>query len=391
MSVRKVIMGNHAVSHAVKLSRVQVVSAYPITPQTQIVEMLSEMCANHELDARFLKVESEHSALAALIGASSVGVRSFTATSAQGLALMHELIPWSAGARLPLVMANVNRAMAPGWSIWSDQLDSLSQRDTGWLQLYCESNQEILDLTILAFRLAETIAMPVMVVYDAFVLSHTSEPVSIPEQKEVDAFLPPRDPWARLDPGNPVAFSGLTSPEYYFEFRTMMHRAQEKALTLLPEIGAEFEGCFHRRYEAVEPVACDDAERIMVSVGAATSTARIAVEELRSRGEKVGLLKIRLFRPFPVNEVRSVLSGVERVAVVDRNLSPGCGGIFAQEVRAALYPTEKPPAVFSYVAGLGGREITVADFMDIFSDARQRDPGDGGPRFLGLKEEVLHV
>ena len=210
--MRHVLEGSHAVSEAVRLARTQVISAYPITPQTHIVEQLSEYCANGTLDARFLRVESEHSAMAALIGAASSGVRTFTATSSQGLALMHELLHWASGARLPIVMAQVNRALAPGWNIWADQTDSLAQRDTGWIQLYCENGQEVLDTTIQAFRLAEWVNLPVMVNLDAFFLSHTYEPVDVPDQKSVDKFLPPYKPRFQLDLANPCAFNQLAPP-----------------------------------------------------------------------------------------------------------------------------------------------------------------------------------
>jgi len=391
MSERKVIMGNHAVSYGVKLARVQVISAYPITPQTQVVEMLSEMCANGELAAKFLKVESEHSALAAIIGAATLGVRTFTATSAQGLALMHELIHWSAGSRLPLVMADVNRAMAPGWSIWPDQLDALSQRDTGWLQIYCESNQEILDLTILAYRLAEAISMPTMVVYDAFVLSHTSEPVQIPDQSQVDAFLPAIESRSKLDLKTPAAFGGLTSPEYYFEFRYMMQQAHCKALSLIDELGTDFGEHFGRPYRVLETIDCDDAELILVTVGASTSTTRIVVQNRRARGEKIGIVKLRLFRPFPIEAIRQALRQAKRVAVIDRNLSVGCGGIFAQEIRSALYDLPDRPTIFGYVVGLGGRDITVELLDQLIDDALGREPEDGYVVFRGLKSENLHV
>ncbi len=391
MSKRKVIMGNHAVSYGVKLARVQVISAYPITPQTQVVEMLSEMCANGELAAKFLKVESEHSALAAIIGAATLGVRTFTATSAQGLALMHELIHWSAGSRLPLVMADVNRAMAPGWSIWPDQLDALSQRDTGWLQIYCESNQEILDLTILAYRLAEAISMPVMIVYDAFVLSHTSEPVEIPDQGQVDAFLPAIQSHSKLDLKTPAAFGGLTSPEYYFEFRYMMQKAHHQALSLMDEIGADFGARFGRTYRALETIDCDDAELILVTVGASTSTTRIVVQERCARGQKIGIAKLRLFRPFPVDAIRQILTKAKRVAVIDRNLSVGCGGIFAQEIRAALYDLSERPVILGYVVGLGGRDITIEVLNRLIDDALERESQDGYVIFRGLKPENLHV
>jgi len=388
---RKLIMGNHAVSYAVLLSRVQVIAAYPITPQTQVVEMLSEMCGDGRLAARFLKVESEHSALASIIGAASTGVRAFTATSSQGLALMHELIHWTAGSRLPMVMANANRALAPGWSIWADQLDALSQRDTGWLQIYCESNQEILDMTILSYRLAEAISLPVMVVYDAFILSHTSEPVYIPDQEAVDALLPPLQSRARLDTRNPVAFGALTSPDYYYEFRYMIQEAHVRALSLFDQLGADFGEAVGRRYRALEPNYCDGAELVLVTAGALTSTARLALEQLRSRGEKVGLLKLRLFRPFPAQAVRSALAGVSRVAVIDRNLAAGCGGIFGQEVRAALYDGEEHPLVFNYVAGLGGRDVTVTDYLAMADDARKRSPQDEHIIYHGLKPENLDV
>ncbi|MBN1656539.1 MAG: pyruvate ferredoxin oxidoreductase [Deltaproteobacteria bacterium] len=391
MSERKVIMGNHAVSYGVKLARVQVISAYPITPQTQVVEMLSEMCADAVLAAKFLKVESEHSALAAVIGAATLGVRTFTATSAQGLALMHELVHWSAGSRLPLVMADVNRAMAPGWSIWPDQLDALSQRDTGWLQLYCESNQEILDLTLLAYRLAESLSMPVMVVYDAFVLSHTSEPVEIPDQSEVDAYLPALASRTKLDLKTPAAFGGLTSPEYYFEFRYMMQQAHDRALVLMDEIGAEFGRRFGRNYGALETIDCDDAELILVTAGASSSTTRVVVQERRRRGQNIGIVKLRLFRPFPVDAIRRVLRKARRVAVIDRNLSVGCGGIFAQEIRAALCDLSDRPEILGYVAGLGGRDITLALLNALIDDALERKAEEGYLVFWGLKEETLYV
>lgn len=220
--MKKVITGNHAVSFGAQLSRVQVISAYPITPQTQIVELLSEFCASGKLKAKFIKVESEHSAMAACVAASQTGTRAFTATSAHGLALMHEVLHWAAGARLPIVMAEVNRAMGPGWSVWTDQNDSLSQRDTGWLQFYCESNQEVLDTCLIAFRVAEQISMPVMFVLDAFVLSHTSEAVDIPDQELADKFLPPFQPEWKLDLADPRAFGGLSNPDHYYELRYKM-------------------------------------------------------------------------------------------------------------------------------------------------------------------------
>lgn len=357
--IKKVITGNHAVSYGVMLSRAQVISAYPITPQTQVVELLSEFCANGTLKAKFIKVESEHSAMAALIGASSAGARTFTATSAQGLALMHEMLHWAAGARLPIVMVNVNRAMGPPWSIWTDQNDSLSQRDTGWMQLYCESNQEVLDSVICAYKVAEEVLLPAMLVLDAFVLSHTAEPVEIPDQALVDQFLPPYQPLYKLDVQEPHAFGGLAPPELYMELRYKMQQAMEQARAAWKRADSEFFEQFGRQYGLIEPYYLEEAELALVTSGTVTSTARVVVDERREQGQKVGLLKIRLFRPFPAEEVRQALSGVRKVAVIDRNISFGAGGIFAQEIKAALYNHLRVP-IFGFVAGLGGRDITPA-------------------------------
>ena len=258
--MKKVIVGNHAVSWGVKLARAEVIAAYPITPQTQVVEELSEMCASGELPARFIKVESEHSAMAACLGAAAAGARTFTATSSQGLALMHELLHWAAGGRHPIVLANINRALGPGWNIWADQTDSLSQRDTGWIQLYCETGQEVLDTTIMAFRLAEQVKLPVMVVLDAFYLSHTAEPVDIPEAAQVDAFLPQRDAKLRLDPRDPRTFNALVRPDDYMDMRHSMQLAMREARTAFDEIEEAWERSFGRRYGAVEAYHTDDAE-----------------------------------------------------------------------------------------------------------------------------------
>jgi pyruvate/2-oxoacid:ferredoxin oxidoreductase alpha subunit len=245
--MKKVIMGNHALSYGAMLARSEVIAAYPITPQTQVVELLSEMCADGSLKAKFIKVESEHSAMAACIGASIAGARTFTATSSQGLALMHEMLHWASGGRLPVVMGNVNRSMAPGWSIWTDQNDSLSQRDTGWMQFYCASNQEVLDTTIQAFKVSEALYIPSMVVLDAFALSHTYEVVDVPDQGLVDRYLPKFKPYARVTPAEPHAFGGLTGPEHYFELRYKLQKDMERAIALIEETGREYEKTFGRR------------------------------------------------------------------------------------------------------------------------------------------------
>ena len=363
--MEKVIMGNHAVSYGAKLARSQVIAAYPITPQTHIVEMLSEFCANGLLDAKFIIVESEHSVMAASIGASSAGARAFTATSSQGLALMHELLHWAAGARLPIVMANVNRAMGPGWSIWTEQTDSLAQRDTGWLQFYCESNQEVLDTVIQAFKIAEQVLLPTMLVLDAFVLSHTQEPVDIPDQELVDSYLPPYDAQYKLDPGDPHAFSALVTPAHYMELRYKMQRAMEEAVEAARQIDEEFREVFGRGYGLVEKYRLEDAEVVLVTSATITSTARVIVDELREEGHKVGLLKVRMFRPFPAEDVREALAGARKVAVIDRNISFGHGGIFAEEIKSALYNGAHRPPIFGFIIGLGGRDVTPASIRGI--------------------------
>ena len=269
--MKKVIMGNHAVSHAVRLARAAVIAAYPITPQTQIVEELSSMCAEGELQAKFVKVESEHSAMACSIGAAAAGSRAFTASSSQGLALMHEMLHWAAGGRLPIVLADVNRAMAPSWNIWTEQTDSLAQRDTGWLQFYCTSNQEILDSILIAYRVAEQVSLPAMVVYDAFFLSHTYEPVDIPDHEPVDRFLPPFEPEFRLDVDNPMNFGSLASPDYYMEMRADIEKATESVHKLMLEIYTGFGQIFGRDYDVVEKYRCDDAELVLVTSGSISS------------------------------------------------------------------------------------------------------------------------
>ncbi len=386
----RVLEGSHAVAEAVRLARVQVVSAYPITPQTHIVEILSDYCAAGKMNARYLRVESEHSCLAALIGAESTGVRTFTATSSQGLALMHELLHWTSGARLPIVMAEVNRALGPGWNIWTDQTDSLAQRDTGWIQLYCEDGQEVIDTTLQAFRLAERVNLPVMVVLDAFYLSHTYEPVDVPDQEAVDRFLPPYRPAFKLDTRHPYALSPLVTPASYMEMRRDIAQAMDEALERFDDVEEDFDSLFGRRYGPVEEIHCDDAEIILVTSGTITSTARLLLEELRTRGEKVGVLKIKMFRPFPVEAVRRALGWAEKVAVVDRNFSFGAGGIFAQEVRAALCNVPGHPPIFGFIAGLGGRDVTTEVLENIYHQTKHSDAPSKESIWVGL-QEVKHA
>ena len=376
--MKKVIEGSHAVSYAVMLSRVQVICAYPITPQTHIVEKLSDLCSTGEMQAKFLKVESEHSAMAGCIGASAVGVRAFTASSSQGLALMHELLHWAAGARLPIVMANVNRALGAPWNIWCDQTDSLSQRDTGWLQFYCESSQEALDTVIQAYKISEKVSLPSMVVLDAFYLSHTFEPVNIPDRGRVDRFLPPYEPKYRLDPKVPRSFSGLTPPDLFTEMRYQIQEAMEEAKKVILRVDEEFDALFGRRYGLVEGYRLEDAELVLVTSGTAASTARDVIDQYRDDGKPVGLLKVRTFRPFPSEEIRKALKNVSKVAVIDRNISFGMGGIFAEEIKSVYGNEEEGPIIFGYIAGLGGRDITRETISGIieytFEEDRPKKP-----------------
>lgn len=382
---KRVITGNYAVSYGAALARAQVIAAYPITPQTQIVELLADFCAEGAVDAKFIKVESEHSAMAACIGAAAVGARAFTATSAHGLALMHEMLHWAAGARLPIVMANVNRAMGAPWSIWTDQNDSLAQRDTGWMQFYCESNQETLDTVIQAYKVAERVLLPAMLVLDAFFLSHTSEAVDVPDQALVDRYLPPYRPEYKLDLADPRAFGGITMPSEYFELRYKIQRAMEEALTVAEEADLEFERLFGRGYGLVEPYKLEGAELAVVTSGTVTSTARLVIDALRAKGEKVGLLKVRLFRPFPAALVRELLLGLPKIAVIDRNISFGHGGIFAQEVKSALYNAEPRPPLFGFIAGLGGRDITPELIEEIIEYALAHDRPEEEIIWMGVK------
>jgi pyruvate ferredoxin oxidoreductase alpha subunit len=391
MSKAEVMMGNHATSHGVRLARTQVIAAYPITPQTQVVEELSEICARGELDARYIKVESEHSAMACCIGAAQAGARTFTATSSQGLALMHEMLFWAAYGRFPIVLANVNRAMGPGWNIWSDQTDSLAQRDTGWVQIYCETNQEVLDTMLIAFRLAETVDLPVMVVYDAFILSHTYEPVEVPDQKEVDKFLPPRNAEFKLDTADPRAFNPLTTPEHYMEFRYTMEKAHQDTKRVFNEVATKFEKASGRGYQMVELIDAEDAETLIVTSGSVTSTARVALKQLRDAGEKVGLCKMRMFRPFPAEAVKEALGNIDgnhrikKIAVLDRNISHGAGGIWAQEIKAVLSELDSAPSVFNFHIGLGGRDITPESITEAYDYMKDHETQEK-PVWIGIKK-----
>lgn len=372
--MKKVVTGNHAVSYAAKVARSQVISAYPITPQTQVVERLSQFVADGELDAVYVNVESEHSAMAACIGAAAAGCRTFTATSSQGLALMHEMLHWAANARMPVVMANINRAMGPPWTIWTDQNDSLSQRDTGWLQIYCTSNQEVLDFTILAFKVAEhnDVLLPIMVVLDAFVLSHTSEPVDIPEQELVDKFLPPRVAKYKLDIDNPHTFGSLTGPDKYYELKYIEQTATDRSLEVIEEVFADFAKTFGRKYEPIGSYKMEDAELGLLVSGTIASSARDAIDQLRAQGLKVGMMNQRLFRPYPKKALLNLCKGLKKLCVIDRNIGFGFDGIFFAEAKSTLYGKVNVPAV-DMLAGLGGRDVTSNDIVEMAKLANKPD------------------
>ncbi|KPU62220.1 pyruvate ferredoxin oxidoreductase [Thermococcus sp. EP1] len=373
---KKVVSGNYAAAYAAKHARVEVVAAYPITPQTSIIEKIAEFIANGEVEnLQYVSVESEHSAMAACIGASATGARTFTATSAQGLALMHEMLHWAAGARLPVVMVDVNRAMAPPWSVWDDQTDSLAQRDTGWLQFYAENNQEVYDGVLMAFKIGEheKVNLPVMVIESAFILSHTYDVVDMPNQEEIDDFLPPRKPLYTLtDFENPFSVGALGTPADYYEFRYKIEKAMENARKIIKEVGKEFGERFGRDYsQMIELYRTEDAEIVFMGMGSLMGTVKEAVDVLRNEGYKVGAAKVRWFRPFPKEELYELGKNVEGIAVLDRNFSFGQEGILFNEAKGVLYNTDANPIMKNYIVGLGGRDLTVNDVRVIAKNMKE--------------------
>ena len=352
------LTGNHAVAWAARLARPQVVPVYPITPQTPVLEKLTDFQAEGHFDAEIITPESEHSVMSACIPASLAGVRVFTATASQGLLLMHELLHYASGARAPIVMANVNRTVASPWAFWPDQTDSLAQRDTGWIQFYVETAQEALDTVIQAFRVAEQVLLPVLVNLDAFYVSHSLEPVSVPAQALVDAYLPPFAPTQRLDTAQPSSWGNVVSQDMYYRHRQDIEAAMARVPALAAAADREWAGHTGRSHGVVERYRCDGADTVIVSMGSLCGTARDAVDALRDSGLAVGLVKVRLFRPLPVAALRAALAGVENVVVLDRNHSPGLGGVLHQELRAALYGMPEAPQVHGYLAGVGGVNVS---------------------------------
>lgn len=360
--VQKIVdTANHLAGYAAKAAGVKVVAAYPITPQTSVVEKIADLVESGEMDAEFIRVESEHSAMVACIGAAATGVRTFTATSAHGLALMHEALHWASGSRLPIVMAVVNRAMGAPWSIWPDLSDSLSQRDTGWIQFYCADNQEVFDTILQAYKLCEDerVFLPAMVCLEGFILSHTYAPAEIPDQAKIDDFLPEYKSGWVLDVNKPCSHANLVSPEWYMEFRYMIQEAMENAKRLIPQIDKEYGKRFGHEYGGlVEKYRCDGADLVLLTMGTMGSDAKLAVDKLRKEGLKVGSARVRVFRPFPVEEIVKLAASSRMLVTMDRHISFGMEGFLGSEVKASVYGQENRPLFAGFIAGLGGRDVT---------------------------------
>lgn len=365
----KQIEGSRAIAEAIALCRPEVICAYPITPQTHIVEALGELVKNGELsNCEFINVESEFAALSVAIGASAAGARAYTATASQGILFMAEAVYNAAGLGLPIVMTIGNRAIGAPINIWNDHSDSMALRDAGWIQLFAETNQEAADLHIQAFRLAEELSCPVMVCVDGFILTHAYERVDIPTQEEVDAFLPPFEPVQMLDVHNPVSIGAMVGPEAFFEVRYLEHYKQERALELIPDLAAQFRQRFGRDSGGLtRSYRCEDAETIVVALGSVNGTIKDAIDEERERGMRIGSLSICSFRPFPLTAVGQALQGAKRVIVLEKCLAVGIGGIVSDGVRKALSGIALDG--HTVIAGLGGRAITKQSLMALFERA----------------------
>ena len=363
------IEGSQAVAAAVGLCRPEVICAYPISPQTHIVEGLGEMVKSGELtECEFINVESEFAAMSVAIGASAAGARAYTATASQGLLYMVEAVYNASGLGLPIVMTVANRAIGSPINIWNDHSDSMSQRDCGWIQLFAETNQEALDLHILAFKLAEELSLPVMVCMDGFILTHAYERLDIPSQEQVDAFLPPYEPRQVLDPREPVSIGAMVGPEAFMEVRYLAHAKQMQALARIPELGADFKAVFGRESGGLmHTYRAEDAETIVVAMGSVLGTIKDTIDEMRLDGHRIGALAITSYRPFPGKQVRDVLKGAKRVVVLEKSMAVGIGGILASDIRLAL--SELPVADYAVIAGLGGRPITKKSLRALFESA----------------------
>lgn len=390
--------GNVAAATGVKLARAGVIAAYPITPQTPLTEKLSELVAAGELNAEYIPVESEHSAMAVCIAASSAGARAFTATSANGLLYMTEQLHWAAGARLPIVMCVANRGIGAPWTVWNDQQDTVSMRDGGWIQMYANDHQQIIDSVIKAFYLAETVNIPVMVCYDGYILSHTYMPFDAPDQAKVDAFLPEFKPVNVLDPDQPHNFNTVTLPDVrpdihgktapgYMEIRHSLHTDMRRSLDVLSDIDRKFNGVFGRGgHPFVEPYRCDDAEHVAVCMGSLSYHFRDVVDHLRASGVKIGVMGVQLLRPFPDQAIVRALSGKASVMVFEKALSYGNQGALYADIKSALYACDARPRIHNVILGLGGREIKTAQLIEAVETACSKPETLGDtPVWMGLK------
>jgi pyruvate ferredoxin oxidoreductase alpha subunit len=385
----KQIEGSHAMAEAIALCRPEVICAYPITPQTHIVEGLGELVKEGALvDCEYINVESEFAALSVAIGASAAGARAYTATASQGLLFMAEAVYNASGLGLPIVMTLGNRAIGAPINIWNDHSDAMSMRDAGWLQLFAETNQEAVDLHIQAFRLAEELSMPVMVCVDGFILTHAVERIDIPTQQQVDGYLPPYDPVQVLDVAEPASIGAMVGPEAFTEVRFLAHYKQTLALKLIPEFSADFEKAFGRETGGLlRSYRADDADMLVVAMGSVCGTIKDTIDEMREEGIRIGLVVIVAFRPFPVEALRNALAGAKDVVVVEKSIAVGIGGQLANDVGAALRNLPRPPRLHSSVAGLGGRPITRASLHRLFRQASVQ-PWEG-THFLDLNERVV--
>ncbi len=378
-----VIHGSKAVAEAVKLCDVDVIAAYPITPQTRISESLAKFAATGAIRAEYIKVESEHSAMSACIGASATGARTFTATSSQGLAYMFELLFVASGMRLPIVMANANRALSAPLNIWNDQQDSVSARDCGWIQIYVETNQEALDSVIQAYRISENheILIPSMVCLDGYVLTHTMEPVDIPEQDLIEKYLPPFKPALSLDPDSPITLGAFANPSTYMEFRYEQQKAIERSFKAIEAAGKEYGKLTGREYGLLEEYNLDDAEIVLITMGSLAGTVKETLASLNDR--RIGLLRVRAFRPFPKDDVRRLLKDVDKVAVIEKDISVGLGeGALFSEIKSSLYGLDSQPSMAGFIAGLGGRDVTPEDIAGV---VKKVEKGFEGTGWVGLK------
>jgi pyruvate ferredoxin oxidoreductase alpha subunit len=383
------VEGSVAVAKTVGVCRPQVISAYPITPQTHIVEHLSELVANGELKTEFVNVESEHSAASVVLGASATGARTYTATTSQGFLLMIEVLFNIAGMRLPVVMTCVNRAVSAPINIWNDQQDSLTARDSGWIQLYAEDNQEASDMHLQAFKIAENkdIMLPVMVCMDGFVLTHSFEPIELISQEEADKFLPSFKPQYYLTPKNPLSFGTMVGPDGYMETRYFIEKTMRSSLQVISDVAADFHNQFGRfQGGLIDTYKVEDATLVLVAMGSILGTIKDIVDEQRAKGQKIGVLKIRSYRPFPKEEIYRALNHVREVAVLEKAISLGYGGILVNEIKSVFYGKPKTPKINGYILGLGGRDITVDTIHRVMKDAVNVSSEE---KFIGLNEALI--